>query len=396
MAPGSLVGDSRSFRGRKFPRVTLHDYIVRYAIVFGVAAGVTYALEPLIMLWGRHFGIVDKPEWRRPHEGIVVRAGGLAFFPAFMVCLALALWRWPVFWQDRYLGFAAAAFVITLTGLWDDIYGMRPIIKLLCQFVAAGILFSSGYRFGLVSVPFINVVIDLGPADFVLTVLAIAAVINAINMIDGLDGLAAGSCFIMAGFFLLHKIINDPEGGASSGLLLVTTLGGTLAFLRYNFHPAKVFMGDTGAMLLGLVLAAELLDSASQGAATATILLPLVVLGIPVFDMLRTMVTRAKAARHLFAADKSHLHHHLMSLGLSHRQVAFFIYLMNVYVGLMALIYKHVDTGVYRGLYLVTMGIFIFMAVYLIGMGHRQSLLNGADDDSPPVADDSGESRHEG
>jgi UDP-GlcNAc:undecaprenyl-phosphate GlcNAc-1-phosphate transferase len=353
--------------------VTAQDYIVRYAAVFATAAGVTYALEPLVILWANRFGIADRPDWRRSHEGTVARAGGVAFFPALMACMVLTLWCWPVFWRDRYLGLAVAALIITLTGLWDDVHGMRPVVKLLCQFLSAAVLFHSGYRFGRVSVPFVNIVVDLGAADLFLTVFAIAAIINAINMIDGLDGLAAGSSFIMAGFFLAHKLGVGSLDGPSSGLLLVVVLGITSAFLRYNFHPAKVFMGDTGAMLLGLVLAAELLDSASQGAATATILLPLVVLGIPVFDMLRTMLTRAQTSRHIFAADKNHLHHRLLGLGLSHREVVVFIYLMNLYMGMMAIIYRHVDRAVYRGLYLATMALFLFMAFYLVGMGHRRN-----------------------
>jgi len=350
--------------------MTPHDYILRYATVFATAFGVSFFLEPIIVRWAHAFGVVDKPDWRKTHEGPVPCVGGLVFFPALLAGLVVALALWPVLWRDRYFGLAAAALIITVAGIWDDIYGMRPVIKLLCQLLAGAILFGVGYRLGNVSIPFVGTPIELGVLDFFITVVGIAAIINAINMLDGLDGLAAGSVCIMCGFLFVNKLAND---GLSSGLLLVITMGAALAFLRYNFHPAKVFMGDTGSMVLGLVLAAELLDSASQGAAATTILLPLVILAIPIFDMLRTVVTRAKAARHVFAADKSHLHHQLLRLGLSHRAVVLFIYLMNVYMGMMAIIYQHVDGGLYRGLYLASMGLFLFMAFYLVGMGHRHN-----------------------
>ncbi len=345
--------------------MTPQDYLSRYAILFATAFGVAFVLEPLVIKWAHAFGIVDKPGWRRVHQGTVARAGGLVFLPTVLVCFVVALYLWPVLWRERYLGFALGALLITLTGIWDDIYGMRPIIKLLCQLLTGALLFGAGYRMTNVSLPFYSAVVELGLADFFVTIVCIAAIVNAINMLDGLDGLAAGSVFIMCGFLLVNKLGSDA---LSSGLLLTVTMGATLAFLRYNFHPARIFMGDTGSMILGLVLAAELLDSASQGVAVTTVLLPLVILGIPIFDMLRTVFTRAKAARRMFAADKSHLHHRLLNLGLSHRGVVLFIYLMNVYMGIMAIIYKHVDHP-YRGLYLLSLGLFLFMAFYLVGAG---------------------------
>jgi UDP-GlcNAc:undecaprenyl-phosphate/decaprenyl-phosphate GlcNAc-1-phosphate transferase len=282
------------------------------------------------------------------------------------LCLMVILAIWPVFWQDRYFGLLVAALVITLTGIVDDIYGMKASAKLVCQLGAGAVLYGWGYRLERISVPLTNAVVDLGGFDFVLTVLGVAAIINAINMLDGLDGLAAGSVFIMSSFLLFHKV---TQGATFDVGILVAVMGMALAFLRYNSYPAKVFMGDTGAMFLGLIMAAEVLDSASQGTAVATLLLPVAILGIPVFDMFRLMATRVRESRAVFSADKNHVHHSLLALGLSHRKVVWFIYAMNVQIGIMATIYKHV-TPSYRGLYLVSIGLFLFIAFYLINSGN--------------------------
>jgi len=223
--------------------------------------------------------------------------------------------------------------------------------------------------------PFTSRVVELGFLDFVLTVVGIAAIVNCVNMIDGLDGLAAGSAFIMCAFLFLNRLF---QGEAEAAVILVITMGLTLAFLWYNFHPAKIFMGDTGSMFLGLVLAAEILDSASQGAALTAVMVPLVILAIPIFDMARIMVTRARAANHIFKADKNHLHHRLLDLGLSHREVVVLVYLLNVYMGMMALTYPHVSSA-YRGLFLFSMGFFLFLAFYIVGIAGRDRWDNPAD-----------------
>jgi len=338
------------------------NYIMRFAALFGCAFGVTFLLEPLVIRWARRFAIIDSTNWRKVHTNAMVRAGGFVFFPSLIVALIVVLWIWPALWRERYLWLVTAALVVTLTGIWDDIFGMRAPPKLALQFLAATILYAGGYQLHSVSVPFTNVILNLGVMDLFVTIIAVAAIINAINMIDGLDGLAAGCAFIMCGFMLFNKL---AQGAADSAIVLVITMGMALAFLVYNFHPAKIFMGDTGSMFLGLILASELLDSASQGAAVTTLLLPLAILGIPVFDMLRTVVTRARAGRSLFSGDKNHLHYRLLHLGLSHRKVVLFIYAMNVYMGIMAIVYKHVEVA-YRGLFLTSMGLFLFIAFYLV------------------------------
>lgn len=348
-------------------------YIVRYGTIFLVAFAVSVILEPFVMALAKRLGIVDKPDWRKLHKGGVARAGGLVFFPSLVIGFIVALYFWPVLWRDRYFGLVLAAFIISLTGVWDDVFGMRGAAKFTCQCMAGAVLYNAGYQLNQVSIPLTRKVVELGAFDFVIVVVGTAAIINCINMLDGLDGLAAGSTVIMCAFLLINKLsTSDP----SSGLVLVVVIGAALAFLCYNFHPAKVFMGDTGSMFLGLILAAETLDSASQGAALTTILLPLVILAIPIFDMLKTVLMRMKTSRNIFAADKNHLHHHLLELGMPYRQVVIFIYSMNVYAGIMAMIYKHVEAR-FRGFFLVGVAMFLFMTFYLIAMGRTDRRTQG-------------------
>ena len=350
--------------------MTWQAHMIPFLAIFGAGFAVVLLLEPLVLRYALKRGLVDPPNWRKVHTGSVPRIGGVVFLPALAVCAALMHVVWPQYCQPHYWGLLVGLSVISLAGFWDDLSDIRALTKLACQCVAGAVLFWAGYRFQAVMNPWNFRVIELGFIDFFLTVLAVAAIINAINMLDGLDGLAAGCTLIMAAFLLINKV---SQGDGLSAAMCAGVMGIAAAFLFFNFHPAKVFMGDTGSMFLGLFLASEMLDAASHATAMTTILLPLVILGIPIFDMLRIMATRARNSGKVFSADKTHIHHRLLSLGLSHKEVVLFIYALNVYMGIMALIYRHVALN-YRILYLFNMVLFLFMAFYLIGRDHRKDL----------------------
>ncbi len=344
------------------------EHIVPFMTIFGAGFAVVLLLEPLVLRFALKRGLVDPPDWRKVHTGSVPRIGGVVFLPALLACAVIMHCVWPQYCQPHYWGLLAALLAISLAGLWDDLRDIRALTKLACQFLGGAVLFWGGYRFQAVMNPLNFQVVELGFADFFLTVLGVAAVINAINMLDGLDGLAAGCAFIMSAFLLVNKA---TQGDILSAAMCAGVMGITAAFLVFNFHPAKVFMGDTGSMFLGLFLASEMLDAASHATALTTMLLPLVILGIPIFDMLRIMATRARTTGKVFSADKSHIHHRLLSFGLSHKEVVLFVYGLNIYMGVMALIYRHVALN-YRILYLFNMVLFLFMAFYLIGRDHRK------------------------
>jgi UDP-GlcNAc:undecaprenyl-phosphate GlcNAc-1-phosphate transferase len=354
--------------------------------LFAGAVSISFMSVPVAIRWALVYGVVQTPDWRRVHKGRIPCAGGLVFLPCLALGLAAVYLFWPNLWHDRYLGLLGAGAFITFWGLWDDVRGLKPVHKLGLQLIAGIVLYLSGFRLGAVSIPFTaGMPHELPVLDFVFTVVAVAAIINAVNMLDGLDGLAAGSVVIMAGFLFFNKV---TQGQADATAPLVIVGGATLAFLRYNMHPARIFMGDTGSMFLGLFLAAEVFDSASQGVAVTTVMLPLVILGIPLLDMLRTVATRLWISHNVFAADKSHLHHRLLSVGLTHREAVLFIYGMNVYMGVMAVIYRHVSPPPYRGLFLFALVLFLLLASFLIGAGHKK---NGTAPGKTGTSGDSGE-----
>ena len=340
-----------------------------FAAVFALGFGVVLVFQPVLIRFALTRGLVDPPDWRKVHTGTVPRIGGTAFLPALLACAVLLHFVWPEYCQPHYWGLLAAMLIISLVGLWDDIYDIHALTKLVFQFLCGAILFAAGYRFEAIQNPWTGAVIQLGYLDFFMTLLAVAAIINAINMLDGLDGLASGCTFIMAMFLLVNKA---GRGDVYAAAICLAAMGITAAFLIYNFHPAKVFMGDAGSMFLGIFLASEMLDAASHATALTTILMPLVVLGIPIFDMLRIMLTRARTSGRIFTADKNHIHHRLLTLGLSHREVVLFMYGLNVYMGIMAFLYQHVAKE-YRGLYIFSIALFLFMAFYLTCRDHRKN-----------------------
>ncbi|MFO7973724.1 MAG: MraY family glycosyltransferase [Candidatus Hydrogenedentota bacterium] len=343
------------------------EHMAPFGAAFGIGFCFVAAAEPLIIRFALRWGLVDPPDWRKVHSGTVPRLGGIAFLPALLITASIFDLFWPEYCQPHYWGLLGALCIISLVGLWDDLRDIPALVKLGFQFLAGAILFWAGYRFQAIMHPLSYKVIQLGYIDFFMTLFAVAAIINAINMLDGLDGLASGCTFIMATFLLINKL---ARGDTSAAVMCVAVMGITAAFLFFNFHPAKVFMGDAGSMFLGLFLASEMLDAASHATALTTILLPLVILGIPIFDMVRLMVTRASTSGRIFSADKNHIHHRLLTLGLSHRAVVVFMYALNVYMGILALLYKHVDTN-YRILYLFNIALFLFMSFYLICRDHR-------------------------
>ena len=231
--------------------MTWQEHFAPFAAVFGSGFAIVLTLQPLLIWFALKRGLVDPPDWRKVHTGTVPRIGGTAFLPALLACAVLLRFVWPEYCQPHYWGLLAAMLVISLVGLWDDICDIHALTKLAFQFLCGAILFAAGYRFEAVQNPLTGAVIQLGSLDFFLTLLAVAAIINAINMLDGLDGLAAGCTFIMAAFLLVNKAGQNDLYAAA---ICAAVMGITAAFLIFNFHPAKVFMGDVGSIGIGALL----------------------------------------------------------------------------------------------------------------------------------------------
>jgi len=310
-----------------------------YLVAFLTALTVTYLLTPLVRELAWRFGIMDLPNERRPHKHPTARGGGLAVVLGVTVACLMALIfpgarRPGGFDLHWWLGFAPAALVLLAVGLMDDVRGLKPWQKLLGQIIAAGLIWFSGTHFGKLFG------ITLPPAlDGFLVVLWLVAVINAFNLIDGLDGLASGLAIISATGLCGVMILGHTAG---SVLVLAALAGACLAFLRYNFHPATIFLGDTGSMFIGLVLGVVALQSFTKNTFVLSLAIPMLVLGVPIYDALlaiwRRSVRRLVNGHEpsgvtkrigIMQADMDHLHHRLLKSGLSTRRVATMLCIIN-------------------------------------------------------------------
>jgi UDP-N-acetylmuramyl pentapeptide phosphotransferase/UDP-N-acetylglucosamine-1-phosphate transferase len=311
----------------------------KYIAVFLVGFVVTYLLTPVVRSLAVRFGIVDLPDERRPHKLPTARGGGLAVFLGFhAACLVAVAFPWPKFageldfawWQRLVL----PSLVLLVVGLIDDIRGLRPLLKLGGQAVAAALIFLGGARFGSLFGHPLPMFLD-----FVMVEVWLLAVINAFNLIDGLDGLASGLAIISAlglcGIIALEHLPADV-------LVLLGLIGACLAFLRYNLHPASIFLGDTGSMFIGFTLGAVSLQTFTKSTFILSLTIPMLVLGVPIYDTLLA-VWRRSARMYLIGdkagsglnrigimhADVEHLHHRLLKAGLSTRRVATLLCLGN-------------------------------------------------------------------
>lgn len=309
--------------------------LLHFAVVFAVAFGVTALLVPLVRAFATKHGIVDKPGPRRVNRTPVPRLGGVAMFGGvlaafiFEAILEFALgWQGPLIsFQDsgvRAIGVLVGLAFVVAVGIFDDVYSMRPAVKFLGQLIAACIVAFSGALIVRFHIPFTAEVVALGPWVYPITVIYLVCFINIINLIDGLDGLAAGITAISAGTLL---IIMTSLGNAYASFCAIVLIGICLGFLLYNFNPASIFMGDSGSMLLGLLLGTVSLLGAARFASVTTVLVPIVISLVPVIDTLGAIVRRIRGHKSISQPDSDHLHHRLLRRGFSQRKVVLLIYL---------------------------------------------------------------------
>ena len=287
-------------------------------IAFAVAAAIVFIITPTVGSIARFVGAMDEPNSRKIHEDPVPRLGGLAIFFGFIIPALLFLEL-----TDQMKGVLVGASIITLFGAVDDLRGTTPPVKFAGQFIAAGCLIFYGMRIDYFTLPYLGT-IDLDPALAIpLTLLWVVALINIVNFIDGMDGLAAGVCTIAAGTF---AVIAISLGRPGAGILAAILAGTTLGFLRHNFFPASIFMGDSGSMLLGLILAAVTVHGVLKSVAAVTLVIPLLILGVPIFDLSFAILRRIKNGRSIFQPDRGHLHHRLFNIGFSQRKAVLVLY----------------------------------------------------------------------
>ena len=288
---------------------------------FVLAAAIVLLATPLMGRLARRAGVVDHPlEERRMHRQATPLLGGLGLYVAWLVPVLLLVHITRPVW-----GIIAGATIVVAVGLFDDLFELEPIIKFTGQLLAIAVALYFGVRITRVAVPFVDEFIQFpGVFSLLVTVLWMAAVINMVNFIDGLDGLAAGVCGIAAVTF---AVISISTGFSGLGILAVVLAGATFAFLRFNFHPASIFMGDAGSMLLGFVLGAISVQSVMKGTAAVALLLPLLVLGVPFIDLFLIVWRRWRRGVPFYAAGADHVHHDLVLVhGFSQRKSVLVLY----------------------------------------------------------------------
>lgn len=324
-------------------------------------------ITPLVKKFAIKIGATDKPNQRKVHQKVMPRLGGLAIYISFIVGLLVLQPESAHHWA-----IVVGSFIIILTGIFDDMFELSAKVKLAGQLAAAIVV----VVWGDVLVSFINLPfggkIEFGLFSIPLTIIWIVGVTNAINLIDGLDGLAAGvSSIALITIAFMALIMGNFYVVAIASVLLASTLG----FLFYNFHPAKIFMGDTGALFLGFIIAVLSLLG-FKNVTVISLIVPVIILGVPISDTFFAIIRRFVNKKPLSAPDKSHLHHCLLRLGYSHRQTVILIYAMAAFFGLTAIIFS--QAKIWGSI--VVVGILLLLievlaeSIGLMGKNHRPLL----------------------
>jgi UDP-GlcNAc:undecaprenyl-phosphate/decaprenyl-phosphate GlcNAc-1-phosphate transferase len=314
-----------------------------FLIAFSLSLILSLILTPLIRNWALRLNLYDSPSGgRKIHKAPIPRLGGIAIMLSMSVpLLGLSIWDNEIsqqFLSDIPLlkSLIGGSLIIAAVGIVDDIFGMRAWLKLSAQILAALVVYFSGIQIEAISIPFFSPLL-LHWASLPATVFWVVLVINAINLIDGLDGLA-GSVVALAAFSLF--VMGLIEDSGVSCLLLITLLGGVVGFLRYNFNPASIFLGDTGSMLLGFILSLSAIHFSQKSFTLFSMLSAFLVLGLPIFDLGLAVVRRFLSGQPIFRGDQHHIHHILLRRGLSQKQSM--LLLLVVAVGLESLAFMSI------------------------------------------------------
>lgn len=329
--------------------------LIADAVVFVVAFAVTWFLTPVAAATARKVGAMAVPNERSLHVDAVPYLGGAAMFVGLLAALGTAALLPPlrdvVLGSTASLGVLLAAVVIFVAMTVDDLRDISPPAKIAAMVLAASILFLLNVTMSYFRVPFLGVIALSWEVAPLVTAIWVILLCNAMNLIDGLDGLAAGVAAIAAGAMFVYAVrlqdVGMLEVESLGPVILVAVCGMSLGFLRWNFHPAKIYMGDAGAMLLGLLFAAATMliggrITASYSGQTffffAPMLIPFIILGIPLADVFISFVRRVVRGQSWHVADREHLHHRLLDLGHGERRAVLMIYAWSALLALVVLL----------------------------------------------------------
>ena len=338
-----------------------------YVTAFLISLVITYAITPEIKKLAMKVGAVDRPNARKVHTHIVPRLGGLAIYIGFVIAVLFSVGM-----TREVVGLLIGSTTIVAVGIWDDICQIPAKVKLCGQIAAALVLVGFGIQIDWLTNPFGDLIFLPWFFAIPLTVFWVIGFTNTVNLIDGLDGLAAGVSIIasISVFFMALSM-----GQSEPALITIALIGAAFGFLQYNFNPAKIFMGDTGSMLLGYVMAAVSIIGVVKTAATVALVVPVIALGPPIMDTLFAIARRRMSGVPIFQPDKGHLHHRLLALGFSQRQAVLSMYCVSVFLGFLALFVASVNyqIGTIAVLIVLALGIYT---------GKRLGILNKMDSTS--------------
>ncbi|MCQ2009675.1 undecaprenyl/decaprenyl-phosphate alpha-N-acetylglucosaminyl 1-phosphate transferase [Sporolactobacillus sp. STSJ-5] len=325
---------------------------VTFLICFLAAVAVT----PLVRKLAIRIGATDLPNARKVHKKIMPRMGGLAIYLAFIIGM-LIMWPDSSFTLPLIIG----SVIIIITGVLDDMYSLSPKVKIVAHFFAALVIVNSGISVTFINLPF-NGVLHLYWLSIPLTLLWIMGITNAINLIDGLDGLAVGVSSIV---LLTIAGLSLTEGNFFVFTVSAILLGSTLGFLPYNFHPAKIFMGDTGSYFLGYIISVLALLG-FKNVTLFSLVVPIILLAVPISDTLFAIIRRLVNRKPLTAPDKSHLHHCLLRYGFTQSQTVVLIYGMSAMFALAAILFS---TSTLLGSLLIIVSVMLVIELVVEGVG---------------------------
>jgi UDP-GlcNAc:undecaprenyl-phosphate/decaprenyl-phosphate GlcNAc-1-phosphate transferase len=309
-----------------------------HLLAFLIAVTVVLWFTPDIKSLGMKLGLVDRPNDRKIHQRPMVRLGGVSIFAGTTLSL-IVIWLLGAFTnvspeqKAGILGVGLGGGLFFLIGLADDLIQLSPISRLIMQFAVATFCWGMGVKIEFLSIPF-HGLIDLGWLSLPITTIWLVGMVNAVNWIDGVDGLAAGVSGIAA---IVMSIVTLFMNQPSAALISAALAGASLGFLRYNFNPAQIFMGDGGAYFMGFTLASVGVIGLVKTTAVTAVLMPYLILAVPIIDMSAVIISRIGKGKYPWVADKSHLHHSLLKAGFSQRTTVLFLYALTLWMGTIAL-----------------------------------------------------------
>ena len=307
-----------------------------YLVAFVTALVLAYVLTPSVKKLAIRLGALDKPDARKVHKHPIPRMGGLAIYAGFMVATLISMHM-----SLEIIGILLGGTVILIVGIIDDMIQLQAKVKLAGQIVAAAVLVLFGVQIEWLTNPFGDL-IYFDYLSIPITIFWVVGLTNTVNLIDGLDGLAAGVSTIAALTILLVAL---QQNFLVVAVLTAALAGGAVGFLQYNFNPAEIFMGDTGSMFLGYMLAAISILGAVKSAATIALVVPIVALGLPIMDTTFAIIRRYNSGQPIFKPDKGHLHHRLLAMGLTQKQAVLLMYVISGCLGLSAIALTEVNLG---------------------------------------------------